>query len=91
MDLGIVPGFNTGGSCSAYHDSLPGQYGYSGHVVNLPQALQWYYVTINFHLTDFYIINPSVTMACNQTNPSDPILVGKGIAAYPRPMDVIMK
>ena len=33
-----MSGFKTGGSCSTYHDSLPGQYGYSYHVVNLPQA-----------------------------------------------------
>ncbi len=77
---------NTGGSCSVYHDSLyhlpQGQYGYSGHVV------KWYYVTINFHLADFYIkitFYPSVTMACTKIVPytAPPILVGKGIAAYP--------
>ncbi len=47
-----------------------------------------YYVTINFHLADFYInitFNPSVTMACTKMVPpsAPPILVGKGIAAYP--------
>ncbi len=48
MDLGVVHvnpyvRVNTGGSCSVYHDSLyhllQGQYGYSGHVDNLLQAL----------------------------------------------------